>query len=119
MEHTMNRHFALALVLAAAGTGTAFADDITVDPHPFVSTLTRAQVREDLRQFRASGVNPWADDYTLTARFDSGMSRAEAKAAFLAWRESVGAFSAEDSGSMYLARTRPAVRRPVELARTE
>jgi hypothetical protein len=41
----MNRKLALALVIATAAAGNAFADDITVDAVPFQSKLTRAEVQ--------------------------------------------------------------------------
>ena len=76
----MNRNFALSLCIACGCSGAAFADDITIDPNPFVSTMTRAQVREDLRQFQASGTNPWADDYNQLAGLSGSATRAEARA---------------------------------------
>jgi recombinational DNA repair protein RecT len=100
----MNRNFALALCIASASIGTAFADDITIDPNPFVSTMTRAQVNEELRQFRTSGVNPWADDYNQLAQARSTMTRGQVRAAYIAARDEVAALDAEDSGSSYLAR---------------
>lgn len=100
----MNRNFALSLCIACGCcSGAAFADDITIDPHPFVSTMNRAQVREDLRQFQAPGMNPWADDYNQLAGLQGTATRAEATADFLASRKMVAAFSGEDSGSSYLA----------------
>ena len=36
----MNRISSLALTLVLAAAGNAFADDITIDPHPFVSTAS-------------------------------------------------------------------------------
>jgi len=100
----MNRNFALALVSACMAAGPAFADDITVDPQPFVSTLTRAQVKEELNQFRHSGVNPWADDYNQMAQSGSTSTRAEVQAGYLASRDEVSAFNGEDSGSAYMSR---------------
>jgi hypothetical protein len=109
----MNRNFALSLCIACGCcSGAAFADDITIDPHPFVSTMTRAQVREDLRLFQASGTNPWADDYNQLAGMQGTATRAEAKADFLASRKMVAAFSGEDSGSSYLAKMNARPRMP-------
>jgi hypothetical protein len=105
----MNRKLAIAIAIAiacATVAGNAFADDITVDPHPFVSTMSRAQVQAELKAFRQSGVNPWADDYNQLAHFQSSMTRAQAKADFLASRDSVAAMGAEDSGSSYIARAK-------------
>jgi hypothetical protein len=119
MENTMNRNIALALALGFAAAG-AIADDITVDPNPFVSTATRAQVRQELRDFRNTGVNPWADGYNPVTQFRSSLTRAEVRDDFLASRNTVAAFSAEDSGSIYLARAMKMPRvRHTELARGE
>ncbi|AMO24080.1 hypothetical protein GCM10027034_17700 [Ramlibacter solisilvae] len=107
----MNRKLAFALVSACMAAGPAFADDITVDPNPFVSTLTRAQVTEELMQFRHSGVNPWADDYNLMASGGT-TTRAEVQAAYRASRDEVAAFTGEDSGSAYMSRMAAASAHP-------
>lgn len=108
----MNRTLALSLCIACGAAGTAFADDITVDPTPFVSTATRAQVREELRQFQKSGVNPWADDYSQMAQFHGTKTRAEVTADYMASRDMVSAMGSEDSGSAYLTRSAAAAARP-------
>jgi hypothetical protein len=100
----MNRHFALALVAAAAVAGPAFADDITIDPTPFTSTRSRAEVIAEMQQFRHAGVNPWADEYDQLAGFRSDRTREQVTLEFQASRDSVAALTGEDSGSMYLAR---------------
>lgn len=118
----MHPYIATLLAFAcAAAAGNALADDISVDPHPFVSSVSRAQVQEELRQFRQAGVNPWSDDYNPLAGSAGTGSRAEATAAFLAARDLVAAFAGEDSGSSYLARMAHAGARPAatELARAE
>ncbi|MBC5785249.1 DUF4148 domain-containing protein [Ramlibacter sp. USB13] len=117
----MNRYLATVAAALLAAAGTAFADDITMDPHPFQSTATRAQVMEEFHQFRRSGVNPWADDYDQIAHGSGAMTRAEATAAFLAERSTVAALSGEDSGSSYLARVAAAHSRvqATELAAAE
>ena len=100
----MNRNFALASALVFVACGSALADDITVDPHPFVSTATRAQVLQELHQFKQAGSNPWADDYDLIAQRPSTLARTEVTAGFLGARNEVAAFTGEDSGSGFLAR---------------
>ena len=116
----MKRHLAIALTVACAAAANAFAGDITVDPNPFVSTASRAQVREELTAFRHGGVGPWADEYNQLAQFRGSMTRADVKAEFLAGRKEAGAFSGEDSGSIYLARNRARTLRPAtELAHAE
>ncbi|MEJ5990455.1 DUF4148 domain-containing protein [Ramlibacter sp. PS3R-8] len=101
----MNRTIALSLAIVLVAAGNAFADDITNDPHPFTSTASRAEVQEDLRLFRMAGNSPWADDYNPLAQFHGTLTRAEVTADYMGSRESVSAFTAEDSGSAYLART--------------
>jgi L-rhamnose isomerase len=100
----MNRKFALALVLALSAAGNAFADDITVDAKPFVSTASRADVQAQLAQFKQSGSNPWSNQYDPLHTFSSKLTRAEVAADFIASRDEVAAFTGEDSGSAYLAR---------------
>lgn len=100
----MNRKIALALLLASAG---AYADDITMDP-PFTSTASRAQVLQELHQYRQSGVNPWADDYNPVAGFRSALTREQVTQEYIQSRDVVGAFNGEDSGSAFLARREPA-----------
>jgi hypothetical protein len=121
MENTMNRYLATVIAALCAAAGSAFADDITIEPHKFVSTLSRAQVVDELHQFRRSGINPWAQDYNHLAQMKSSITRAEAQAGFLAERSSVAAFSAEDSGSSFMTRMASGMsRKPAtELARVE
>jgi hypothetical protein len=113
----MTRTHALALAVTLAAASPAFADDITVEPFPFVSTLSRAQVQQELRQHRHAGINPWADDYNQLAQFRGSMTRAEVTAEFMAARQSVAAFNAEDSGSVHLAKVHaPAASRAIVVA---
>lgn len=100
----MNRTCAIALAASLAAAGNAFADDITIDPFPFVSTASRAQVQEELRQHLQAGVNPWADDYNPLAQFSSTMTRAQVTADLMESRQAVAALYGEDSGSVYLAK---------------
>lgn len=115
----MNAHFAFALVIAAAASAAAVnarADDITIDPNPFVSTRSRAEVKEELRQFQASGQNPWADDYNPLMEARGTRTRAEVMDEYQADRAEVAALTGEDSGSSYLARVAHITRRNSELA---
>jgi hypothetical protein len=105
MENLMTRFHALCLSVSLAfGASHAVADDITIDPNPFVSTATRAQVQQEMRAFRQAGVNPWSDSYDALAQFRSTTTRAEVMAQFHASRNEVAALTGEDSGSIYLAR---------------
>lgn len=101
MTRTHTLYLSLALAFAA---GHAVADDITIEPTPFVSTASRAQVQEELREFRKTGINPWSARYDPLAQFKSTTTREELAAQFQASRDEVAAFSGEDSGSTYLAR---------------
>lgn len=99
----MNR-YALAIALATlAAAGQVFADEVTLDTTPFVSSATRAQVQADLQQFRAAGVNTLADDYNPLRQFRGAKTRAEVTAEFLRSRNVVAAMTGEDSGSFYLS----------------
>jgi hypothetical protein len=118
-EILMNRIYLATLSMAVLAAGYACAGEITVDPEPFVSVASRAQVQEELKQFR-QGANPWANDYNHLAQFHSSTSRASVTAEYMAARDAVAAFSGEDSGSSYLARsTAPAAHRSTELAHAE
>jgi hypothetical protein len=100
----MNRYLAASvLAIAAAAASTAFADDITIDTNPFTSTRSAGQVQAELQQFRASGVNPWAQEYDQLAGFRSGKTSAQVRAEFLQSRDEAAAMSREDSGSSYLS----------------
>ncbi|TFZ05689.1 DUF4148 domain-containing protein [Ramlibacter henchirensis] len=98
----MNRKSLIALAFAASATA-AFADDITIDPHTFVSTASRAEIQAELAAFEASGRDPWARQYNPLADFESQRSREEVKAEYVQARDRVAAFTGEDSGSAYLA----------------
>jgi hypothetical protein len=101
----MNRYLiASVLAVAAASAQVAFADDITIDPHPFVaSSLTRGEVQAQLLQYKAAGVNPWATSYNQLTRFESSRTRAEVTADYLRSRDEVAALNSEDSGASWLA----------------
>ena len=110
----MNRYLiASVLAIAAASTSVAFADDITVEAHPFVGTLSRAEVQAQLQQYKASGVNPWSTSYNPLARFQSSRTRADVTAEYLQSRDEVAALNAEDSGSSWIAAQARRVAPPV------
>jgi len=95
----------VALVVVAAAA-PAFANDITLgyaDPAP--AATPRAAVQAELRAFKQSGVNPWANQYNPLRHATAERSRAQVRDEFLASRDRVAAFTAEDSGSAYLAAT--------------
>ena len=118
----MKRNLPFASLVAAIAlgySGVARADDITIDPTPFVSTASRADVRAELEAYRKSGVNPWARSYNPLRHFRSERTRAEVTAEYIAERKAVAALNGEDSGSQYLARTRRAGSAPVYLGGRE
>jgi hypothetical protein len=93
-----------ALAIFAAASSSAFANDITLgyaDPTP--AATSRAAVQADLREFKQSGVNPWSNQYNPLRHADFERSRAQVGNEYLSARERVAAFTAEDSGSAYLA----------------
>jgi hypothetical protein len=123
MEINMNRAFATtmtvvstaaaALAFAAIAAGPAYADDITIDTTPFVSTRTRAEVQAEVsgqaEQLRAAG-SEWSTQLNDPTAMSSTITRSEATQAYIAARQEVSARNGEDSGSSYLAsRTRRSV----------
>ncbi|WP_167772471.1 hypothetical protein [Ramlibacter henchirensis] len=100
---------AAALALAAMSS-VAYADDITIDPTPFVSTKSRAEVRaevlgkaEQIRMAHGEG-GPMEMN---RAPFKSSLTRAQVRDEYLASRGEVKAFTGEDSGSSYIAAMQP------------
>jgi opacity protein-like surface antigen len=93
----------LAASLAAASLG-AMANDQEGSPKPeqFNGTLSRAEVQSQLSAYKQAGVNPWSTSYNQLGQFNSGRSRADVRAEFLASRDQVAAMGSEDSGSAYL-----------------
>lgn len=111
----MNRHLessliitgtaAAAFALAAITSTGAYADDITIDTTPFVSTKTRAEVRAEVmgqgEQLRLA-YGEWPSDMN-GASFQSGLTRNQVRNEYMASRDEVKALTGEDSGSSYLA----------------
>jgi hypothetical protein len=115
-ETSMNRILASALsvtataaavlAVAAMATGPAYAGDITIDKTPFVSTRTRAEVQAEVMG-QAEVLRTASSELAMQsgpAHSESGYTRAQAKAEYIASRSEVHALTAEDSGSSYLAR---------------
>lgn len=113
----MTRQLASALALAttvaavacaaAMASGKAYADDITIDTTPFVSTRSRAEVQAELlsqREFLSAAGGEWAMQYNQAPQLKSGNTREQVSSAYKAARQEVSALTAEDSGSSYLAR---------------
>jgi hypothetical protein len=116
MEIAMNRKLATTLTIvstaaaalsfAVIATGPAYADDITIDPTPFVSTRTRAEVKAEVmgqsEALRVAG-DEWSTQLNMAALPASDVTRAGAKQEYIAMRREVNALNGEDSGSAYLA----------------
>ncbi|TFZ05929.1 DUF4148 domain-containing protein [Ramlibacter henchirensis] len=104
----MNRYTAATLLacIAAVSAGQAMAETPTIDPTPFVSTKSRADVKNELAEFKKSGVNPWASSYDPIKYFSSTKSREQVTAEFMGNRDQVAASTAEDSGSSHMAQRR-------------
>jgi hypothetical protein len=117
---TMNRNLRLltiTIVASAVGySGSARADDITIDPTPFVPSASRAQVRAELDAFNKSGVSPWATHYDHPRNFKSSASRAQVTAEYIRERAAVASMTGEDSGSTYMTELRHQAHSPAHLA---
>jgi len=96
---------AAALAFAAMASGYAYADDITIDPNPFVSTRTRAEVQaEVMGQSEAlrTASSEWSMQMNTADLPQSTLSRAQVRQEYIAARREVNALNGEDSGSSYL-----------------
>jgi uncharacterized protein DUF4148 len=97
---------AAAFAFAAIASSNAYADDITVDNTPFVSTKTRAEVQAEVmgqaEQLRIAN-SEWFMQSNHASLPQSDFTRAQATAEYIAARHEVAALSSEDSGSSYLA----------------
>ena len=97
---------AAALAFAAIASGTAYADDITIDPTPFVSSRTRAEVQSDVmgqgEELRIAS-SEWSLQLNAAVLPQSTVTREQVTAEYVATRREVNAFNAEDSGSSYMA----------------
>lgn len=93
------------LVLAAAFAGNAFAESPIQGNDSFAAAKTRAEVQAELGAYNRAGVDPWSNWYNPLRGFRGQASRQAVVADYLASRDEVNAFTGEDSGSAYLART--------------
>jgi hypothetical protein len=103
----MNRTLIAAIALVAASS--AFAESPLVDNRPFTGAKSRAEVQAELQQFKASGVNPWAQSYNQLRGFEGSKTRAQVTADYLQSRDETAALTGEDSGSAYLSARTPSV----------
>jgi hypothetical protein len=113
----MTRNIALVIEIAvgvaavaaaiAITSDKAFADDITIDNTPFVSSRSRAEVQAEI--MKTGGNDEWTMQFNQSAQIKSAYTREEARAEYVAARNEVTALNAEDSGSSYLGKTRAGV----------
>ena len=89
----------LAVLLAAASSGSAYADDITIDTMPAVLSAPRAVIKAEALKHPAT--DEWTLQHNRVPVLESGLTAAKAKADYAAARDEVRALNAEDSGSSY------------------
>jgi hypothetical protein len=97
---------AAVLAFAAIASSNAYADDITVDNTPFVSSKSRAEVQAEVMgqsQVLSIASSEWSTQQNHASQPKSDFTRAQATAEYLAARRQVSALNSEDSGSSYLA----------------
>jgi hypothetical protein len=109
----MNRNLASALALgativaaiaAATASGSAYADDITVDSTPFVSARSRAQVQAELlgqAQLARTATSEWTLQDNQAPRIKSAYTSEQAKSEYKVSRDLVRSLNGEDSGSAF------------------
>ena len=91
---------AALLAVSVIASTPAYADDITIEQQPFVSSRTRAEVTAELGTPYPGG-NPWSGLYNMF-QTRSAATSAQVRREYITNRDTVAAFQAEDSGSMYL-----------------
>lgn len=90
---------ALALVAAAViASAPAYADDITVEQSPFVSSRTREEVSAELKVPYPGG-NPWSSTYNMF-QGRSTTSSEQVQGDYIKARDEANALHGEDSGSV-------------------
>ncbi|NPC58369.1 DUF4148 domain-containing protein [Caenimonas soli] len=91
----------IALLAAAVIASTpAYADDITIEQSPFVSSRTRAEVSAELKTPYPGG-NPWSGAYNMFQARSTSTSE-QIQGEYTMNRDSANAFHGQDSGSVYL-----------------
>ena len=79
---------------------TAYADDITVEQSPFVSSRTREEVSAELK-IPYPGGNPWSGTYNMFQARSTATSE-QIQGEYTVNRDRANAFHGEDSGSVYI-----------------
>lgn len=88
------------LASGVGGSAPAYADDITVEQQPFVSSRTRAEVTAELKVPYPGG-NPWSGAYNMFQGRSTATSD-QVQGDYIANRDTVNAFHGQDSGSVYI-----------------
>ena len=108
---TFSSTVAVATIAAAFLSSNAYADDITIDTTPFVSTKSRAEVSAEVMsnrdQITAAG-GEWAGQQNEQRPFQSAYTAEQVRSEYKAARNEVRMMNGEDSGSSYLAQLRSA-----------
>jgi hypothetical protein len=97
---------AAVLAFAAIASGNAYADDITIDNTPFVSSKSRAEVQAEVigqSGLLSNASSEWSLQMNGPAQPNSAYTREAAQAEYIASRDEVNARNAEDGGSSYFA----------------
>jgi len=98
----MNRTL-VAAAIALVAASSAFAESPLANTATFAGSRTRAEVQAELQQYKAAGVNPWAQSYNQLRGLQSAKTRAQVTTEFLQSRDETAALTREDSGSSYLS----------------
>lgn len=99
---------AAAVALAAISAGKAYADDITIDNTPFVSSRSRAEVQAELlgqADVLRAAASEWSLQSNQPPRVQSAYTSAQAQAEYKASRDYLRALYAEDSGSAWIIKS--------------
>ena len=97
---------AAVLAFAAIASGNVYADDITIDNTPFVSSKSRAEVQAEVMGqsgLLSNASSEWSLQMNGPAQPNSAYTREAAQAEYIASRDEVNARNAEDGGSSYFA----------------
>jgi phosphoribosylformylglycinamidine (FGAM) synthase-like amidotransferase family enzyme len=94
---------AAILALAFIASGNAYADDITIDTTPFVSSMTRDEVSAQLKVPYPHG-NPWSGQYNMF-QIKSAATSDQVSSEYTSSRDEVRALTGEDSGSAYFVKS--------------
>jgi hypothetical protein len=95
---------AAALALAALASSKAYAEDITIDPTPFVSSKTRAEVRAELMGMSDAERRAYSSDVSIDPTpFVGTKTRAEVRAELMGMSDAER--HAYDEGGMHWSQT--------------